>query len=171
MRSVRPWGPIFITIVALAMPSGAVEARPCWRPPTEAPIADPFREPACRWCPGNRGIEYRTGPGEPVRAVASGRVTFAGSVAGVRHVVVRHADGLRATYGRLASTGYRAGDVVVRGAVVGRTAGRFHFGLREGATYIDPGPLLGRLVHRPRLVPTDGRRANPAPPAVLRCRA
>ena len=34
-------------------------------------------------------------------AVASGEVTFSGTVAGTRYVVVRHADGLRVTYGNL----------------------------------------------------------------------
>ncbi len=104
-----------------------------------------------------------------MRAVAGGRVAFSGSVAGVRYVVVRHADGRRATYGGLATTRFRAGDPVIRGVVIGSVAGRFHFGLREGDTYIDPAPLLGRFVYRPRLVPADGRAANPPPPPVLRC--
>lgn len=157
--------------LALTTPSATLDARTCWLPPTPAPVVDPFREPACRWCPGNRGIEYGTRTGDVVRAVAAGRVTFSGSVAGVRYVVVQHADGRRTTYGRLAATRFRVGDAVIRGVVVGSVAGRFHFGLREGDTYVDPAPLLGRFVNRPRLVPTDGRAANPPPPPVLRCGA
>ena len=54
-----------------------------------------------------------------VRAVAAGEVTFSGTVAGERYVVVRHADGRRATYGNLASSSLGTGDVVAAGSVVG----------------------------------------------------
>ncbi len=64
-----------------------------------------------------------------------------------------------------------AGDVVAARSVVGTTDGHFHFGLRDGDVYLDPAPYLGRLVGRPRLVPTDGTAARPAPPhAAMRCR-
>lgn len=141
----------------------------CWLPPVDAPVADPFRPPACAWCPGNRGIEYATPAGTEIRAAATGRVTFAGTVAHRHYVVVMHPTGHRVTYGKLRPTGWRAGDVVVAGAVVGRAAGPFHLGVRAGETYFDPAPFLGRLVHRPRLIPADGSAAPPAPPALLRC--
>ena len=101
-----------------------------------------------------------------VRAAAAGVVSFAGVVAGTRYVVVDHAaGGLRATYGDLAASELAVGDVVAAGAVVGRVGERgLHFGLRRGETYVDPAPLLGRLVERPRLVPTDGTPPRPAPP-------
>ena len=104
-----------------------------------------------------------------MRAAAGGTVTFSGVVAGTRYVVVEHGDGLRATYGGLAGSAWEA--------VTGSPPGRSSAGARasctsgsdEGEQYVDPAPLLGRLVERPRLVPTDGTPARPAPPPRLRC--
>lgn len=160
---------VVLVALSLLVPSRVVVAEPCWTPPVVAPVSDPFRNPACAWCAGNRGIEFGTEPGAVVTAVATGRVTFAGSVTGTVYVVVRHGDGRRVTYGNLDSEGYDTGDLIVRGQLVGRTAGAFHLGLREGDRYLDPGPYLGRLVPRPRLIPVDGSRANPAPPPRLTC--
>ena len=146
-------------------------AASCLLPPVNAPVVDTFREPSCPWCPGNRGLEYAVPAGTAVRAAAAGQVTFRGSVAGVVYVVVEHADGLRATYGRLASTELSTGSTVAQGAVVGRSSSALYFGLRRGDVYVDPEPLLGRLVERWRLVPTDGSPGRPPPPLRLRCRA
>jgi murein DD-endopeptidase MepM/ murein hydrolase activator NlpD len=152
----------------------------CWLPPVDAPVTDGFRAPACTWCPGNRGIEYATAAGTPVRAVAGGVVTFAGTVAGTSYLVVRLGDGRRVTYGGLGPVARRAGDVVVAGELVARTAGPLHLGLRAAAVagdpesddhYVDPAPLLGTLVARARLVPVDGTPRRPAPPPRLVCRA
>lgn len=145
-------------------------ATPCWSPPVSAPVADPFREPVCRWCPGNRGIEYRTRPGQLVVAVATGRVTFVGTVAGVRYLVVEHSDGRRVTYGHLATVRPSRGELVLRSRVVGTTTRSFHFGVRVGDRYVDPARSIGRLVGRPRLVPADGSRPAPAPAPRLSCR-
>jgi len=162
----------FCLAAALApIPAGAEVLVPCLRPPVEALVADPFRVPLCPWCPGNRGLEYDVPAGTVARAAAAGIVTFSGSVAGVIYVVVEHADGLRATYGRLAAAAVETGRRVAAGQVVGRSGEGLFFGLRRGDTYIDPAPLLGRLVERPRLVPTDGTAPRPAPPPVLACRA
>ena len=167
-RAVTLSGIVVATLSSL-LASGVVVATPCWAPPVVAPISDPFRNPACAWCPGNRGIEFGTEPGAAVKAVATGRVTFAGSVTGTVYVVVRHGDGRRATYGNLDSESYDTGDLIVRDQLVGRAAGAFHLGLRDGDRYLDPGPYLGRLVRSPRLIPVDGSRANPAPPPRLTC--
>jgi murein DD-endopeptidase MepM/ murein hydrolase activator NlpD len=158
---------IALLVLAGLLPAGPALAGVCWRPPVAAAVSDPFREPACRWCPGNRGIEYATTRGEAVRAVAAGAVTFAGSVAGTAYVVVTHADGLRATYGNVEPV-VAPGDVVVAGSIVGHAAGPVHFGLRQGDTYLDPAPWLGTLVGVPRLIPIEGAPA-PAPAPVLRC--
>jgi murein DD-endopeptidase MepM/ murein hydrolase activator NlpD len=143
----------------------------CLLPPVVAPVADPFREPACPFCAGNRGIEYAVPAGTPVRAAAAGAVTFSGVVAGTFYLVVEHADGVRATYGRLTGSHLGVGSPVTAGAIVGVSAGGLHFGLRVGDRYIDPAPLLGRLVERARLVPTDGSAPRRAPPPRLTCPA
>ncbi len=158
-------------MVPLAFVAALALAPSCLLPPVDAPVADPFRPPPCVWCPGNRGLQYDVPAGTPVRAAAAGVVTFSGVVAGTRYLVLEHADGLLATYGQLASTPWRAGDHVASGATVGESAGGLHFGLRRGDEYVDPGPLLGRLVRRARLVPTDGTPPRPAPEPRLRCPA
>lgn len=152
----------------LAWPPTAVAA-PCWRPPVTGTIIDPFREPPCPYCPGNRGLEYRITGRSPVQAVESGVVSWAGLVAGERYVVVRHGNGWRATYGRLASASLRTGDVVLGGQRIGDAEDLLYFGLRDGFRYIDPAPFLGELVGRWRLIPTDGRDARPPPAPRVRC--
>ena len=147
----------------------AIAPMACMPPPIDAAVVDPFRGPACTWCPGNRGLEYQPPTGTPVKAVAAGTVSFSGVVAGTRYVVVDHADGRRATYGRLASATVGSGALLRSGQVLGTTTDRFFFGIRDGDTYIDPAPLLGRPRYRPRLVPTDGSRSRPAPPPSSAC--
>lgn len=169
MPRVTPVSGIVLATLSLLAPSGGVHAALCWPPPVVAPVTDPFREPNCAWCPGNRGIEFGTRRGAPVRAVATGRVTFAGSVTGSVYVVVRHGTGRRVTYGNLESESYDVGELVVRGQLVGRAAGAFHLGLRDGDRYVDPAPYLGWYVRRPRLIPADGSRANPPPSPRLTC--
>jgi septal ring factor EnvC (AmiA/AmiB activator) len=150
--------------VLLALLPGA-----CYPPPVVAPVVDPFRAPACAQCAGNRGLEYGTRAGQLVTAVAAGVVSFSGVVAGTRYVVVLQGDGRRATYGRLASATVALGASVTTGAVVGTTSAGLFFGFREGETYVDPAPLLGRWRFRSRLVPSNGDPARPAPPARLGC--
>ncbi len=161
-RTYRP-ALVVLAVVCLAasVAPGAVGAGPCWHPPVSGPVVDPFREPPCRWCAGNRGLEYRVAAGSVVRAVAAGTVTFAGSVAGIGYVVVGHPDGRRVTYGRLVQESVRRGDTVVAGSRIGRASERFHLGVRIDGRYVDPAPLVGRVEGRPRLVPTDGTPARP----------
>ena len=80
------------------------------RPPVDGPVVDGFRPPASPFGPGNRGIDYRTEEGSPVRASADGVVDFAGPVGGRLHVVIRHADGVRTSYSFLASIAVHAGS-------------------------------------------------------------
>jgi len=149
----------------------ALTALACLLPPVDAPVARPFRAPACEWCPGHRGLEYATASGETVRAAADGIVSFNGSVAGVRYLVVRHRDGLLATYGGVVSPELRVGQRVRRADPVGRTTGRLHFGLRDGQTYLDPTPLLAVRTGRPRLVPSDGVGRRRGGAVVMTCAA
>jgi murein DD-endopeptidase MepM/ murein hydrolase activator NlpD len=167
---VVPWTAVVAVVSLFVGPVAGWQVPACLVPPVDAVVVDAFRDPGCEWCPGNRGVTYGSAAGSVVRAAAAGTVSFSGVVAGTRYVVVEHAaGGLRATYGGLASTSLGAGDAVVAGAIVGVAAGDLHFGLRRGETYVDPTPLLGRLVERARLVPTDGTPPRPAPPTRLEC--
>lgn len=127
-----------------------------YRPPLQAPVIDPFRPPATPWGPGNRGLEYRTVPGQPVRSIGAGQVVFAGQVGGRLAVTVLHPDGRRSSYSDLASIDVEVGNVVPRGSSVGRAGSTFHLGLREGDRYIDPAAVLG-LRRRAVLVPVQFR--------------
>lgn len=158
---------IAAVLVAVALvPSSGAGAAPCWPAPIDAVVVDPFRAPSCPYCPGNRGIEYVVPPG-PVRSIATGVVTFAGSVGGTGYVVVEIADGWRMTYGRVARIDVHRGTAVVAGMPLAVSDGELYLGLRIDGRYVDPAPYLGELIGRRRLVSID-RRSRPAP-AVLRC--
>jgi murein DD-endopeptidase MepM/ murein hydrolase activator NlpD len=135
-----------------------------YRPPVDAPVTDPFRPPPQPWLPGNRGVEYATVPGTPVRAAGRGEVTFAGAVGGDLHVTVTHPDGVRTSYSFLAEVSVVAGQHVERGHVVGTAGSRLHVGARRGDTYIDPESLWGPTGPPwVRLAPLEGggRRVPP----------
>ncbi|MGZ4793614.1 MAG: murein hydrolase activator EnvC family protein [Ilumatobacteraceae bacterium] len=153
-----------IAALALLTPS-------CYQSPVAAPVVDPFRPPACTYCPGNRGLEYQPAAGSPVVAASAGVVGFSGMVAGVRYLVIDQVDGRTATYGRLASVLVAVGAAVRPGEPVGTTTGRFFFGLRRGDRYVDPAPYLGVRRYRRRLVPVDGSPPRRAPPPLVTCAA
>jgi hypothetical protein len=142
---------------AVAAPAFAAGDPPdgAYRPPVEAPVGDPFRPPASPYGPGNRGLLYDTAPGTPVRAAADGEVTFAGLVAGSRHVTVLHADGLRTSYSFLAEVHVVVGQRVAQGDVVGTTVDDLHLGVRAGDDYLDPASLFGTGPPRVHLVPFE----------------
>jgi murein DD-endopeptidase MepM/ murein hydrolase activator NlpD len=160
---------IAVVVAAVVGVAPATASAACWLPPVDGRIADPYRAPACRWCAGNRGIEYAVGPGTPVRSVATGVVTYSGVVVGTRYVVIDIGAGRRLTYGGLASARVGRGDRVVARSVVGTSSDTLFFGLRVHGVYTDPTPFIGRLVGRPRLLPTDGSAGRPAPPPLVRC--
>ncbi len=164
------YGVLAAGLIAALMVTSGVEAAPCWRPPVDGVVVDPFRAPACTWCAGNRGIEFSVDRNSRVSAAGSGNVVFVGQVAGTRYVVVELPGGWRHTYGRLASTRVVAGDVVLAGADIARTTTDFFFGLRVGDEYVDPAPYIGEMVGRARLIPVDGSAARAAPRARALCR-
>lgn len=170
IQSARALGVAVAVVVLGQFAAGDVAAAVCLRPPVDVPIARPFDAPPCQWCAGHRGLSYLVVAGTPVRAAAAGTVTFSGVVVDIRYVVVRHADGLLATYGGLESTTLQQASTVAAGSTIGRSGRELYFGLRTGPdTYIDPEPLIGVLVVRPYLVPTDGSPPRPPPSPVLRC--
>lgn len=73
-----------------------------------------------------------------MRAAASGEVSFAGSVGGVRYVVVRMRDGALVTHGYLLDIEVSAGDRIERGDQVGHGTERLFVGVRVGGRYVDP---------------------------------
>ncbi|GAA0323094.1 hypothetical protein GCM10009540_48510 [Streptomyces turgidiscabies] len=160
-------------------------------PPPEPPAADAHPTPALArswpvgtrplvlraWEPpptpyarGHRGVDLAAAPGTPVRAVAAGRVYFAGRVAG-RGVVSVELSGtgappLRTTYEPVTAA-VETGAEVMAGEVVGTvevgsghcTTACVHWGLLRGDMCLDPLTLLPPwLLHRgpSRLLPVLG---------------
>lgn len=148
-------------VAVLGLPAAAI-AEGRYAPPVDGPVLDPFRRPPTAYAAGNRGIDFATRPGDPVRAAADGVVVFAGQVGTSRHVVVLHDDGIRTSYSFLASVGVRRGDTVRRGDPVGTAGASVHFGARAGDDrYLDPAALLEGRPPAIRLVPVEQRRAEP----------
>jgi murein DD-endopeptidase MepM/ murein hydrolase activator NlpD len=112
-----------------------------------------WEPPTTPYGPGHRGVDLAAAPGDPVQAVTSGRVTFAGRVAGRGVISVDLTDTgdppLRTTYEPVRAS-VRKGDEVEAGEVLGvlepSTAHCarpcLHWGLLEADTYLDPLSLL-----------------------------
>lgn len=138
-----------------ALPESAVGAH---RWPVDGPVVGTWDAPTNPYLAGHRGVDLAVGPATTVRASASGRVGFAGVVAGRAWVSVDHGHGLRTTVGPMATTAVAAGDAVTASTVLGTAAGtahadgstprtsRLHWSARVDGTYVDPAPLVGRLV-------------------------
>ena len=111
--------------------------------PVDGVIVDPYRAPDHPYGPGNRGIEYRTDAGAAVRAAQAGPVGFAGQVGGRQVVAIQHADGRRSTYTGLAEVAVERGDDVAGGQPIGSAGPTLHFGVKDGADYVDPAIVFG----------------------------
>ncbi|MEV1287320.1 peptidoglycan DD-metalloendopeptidase family protein [Micromonospora sp. NPDC049679] len=151
-----------------ARPAEAASATPVSRfrwPLDGAPrLVRRFDPPPQPWSPGHRGVDLAAPPGAVVRAAGDGVVLFVGRIAGRGVVSVQHAGGLRSTYEPVGS-GVTAGARVTAGAPLGVLAAGhpgcpapacLHWGLRRGASYLDPLFLLG--LGRVRLLPLSAAR-------------
>jgi murein DD-endopeptidase MepM/ murein hydrolase activator NlpD len=106
----------------------------------------------------HRGVDIYVPSGTDVRAMASGRVRFAGMQGSYGNVVwMDHGGGVATVYAHLSETRVRAGDIVEGHAVVGLsgatgdvTGPHLHFELWRWGHERDPVPLLGGPP-RPRL--------------------
>ena len=140
----------FITPTPAGAQTSVGSTSVAYQPPVSGPVVDGWRPPPGPYGAGNRGVDYGVTVGETIGATADGVVSFAGSVAGTKWVVIRHADGRRSSLGPLASVVTGAGSVVAAGRPVGTAATTaIHWGVREADVYVDPTRLLP--------VPTPGK--------------
>ncbi|MFI2202697.1 murein hydrolase activator EnvC family protein [Streptomyces sp. NPDC020192] len=182
-RCTAWWTALLLALAALTL------APPAWaEPPPPAPAPAPVRvppiarawpvgvrpvvlrgwePPSTPYGPGHRGVDLSAPAGSPVRAVAPGRVSFAGRVAGRGVVSVELAGtDLRTTYEPV-SPSVEKGEEVRAGDVVGTVEAPgahcpttcVHWGLLRGETYMDPLLLLPPWLLRrgpSRLLPVLG---------------
>jgi peptidase M23-like protein len=119
----------------------------------------------------HRGVDFTAAPGTPVRAACSGRVVFAGRIAGDGIVTVRCGP-WRVTHMPLATIAARG--VVARGAVIGTVAGSpahegLHLGVRRDGTrfgYVDPLRFMAAPTRPVPLGRAPRARRRAPPPAV-----
>ncbi|MYR43188.1 peptidoglycan DD-metalloendopeptidase family protein [Streptomyces sp. SID5910] len=162
----RPEGPApRVTPVVPASPVAVAVAGPrqepdpvvpavarCWPVGVRPAVVRGWEPPSTPYGPGHRGVDLAAPAGTAVRAVAAGRVSFAGRVAG-RGVVSLELTGtgdppLRTTYEPVRAS-VREGDEVAAGEVLGAVeptgshcSACLHWGVLRGDVYLNPLALL-----------------------------
>lgn len=142
----------------------AIAPAPGWDWPLPLPhhVERGFDPPPQPWLPGHRGVDLTGSVGESVLAAGAGVVSFAGRVARIPVISIRHAGGLLTTYQPVRSR-LSAGEPVRLGQAIGRLvetgshcapAACLHWGLRRGVDYLDPLALLH--LNPVRLLPLEG---------------
>ncbi|WP_293787374.1 M23 family metallopeptidase [uncultured Aeromicrobium sp.] len=156
-------------LVALPLVLLPQDRSPSWLWPLSTQrVERPFDVPRSEYGPGHRGVDIPGRPGEDVRAVAAGTVTFTGQVAGILTVTVDHGVE-RSTYQPVAAS-VAPGDAVSRGDLLGtllpehpscsRTC--LNLGRLRGEEYLDPVDRL-RSGGSFRLISPEG--PPPKPPS------
>jgi murein DD-endopeptidase MepM/ murein hydrolase activator NlpD len=133
--------------------------------PTVVQGFDPADEP---WLPGHRGVDLMGAAGDVVRAAGAGTVSYAGLLAGVGVVTVSHGVA-RTTYqpvqpsvavGQRVEIGEPIGVLTITGSHC-RPSACLHWGLIQGADYLDPLRLVSTDAP-PRLLPLGTEALRPA---------
>lgn len=145
--SPRAGRPAALLLLVLLVGGCAI---PRW--PVEAPVTSPFGIRFRGLRPDlHRGVDLGVPTGTPVRAMAPGRVRFAGTMSGYGTVVwIDHGGSVLTVYAHLAELRVRTGDAVEGRAVVGLsgssgdvTGPHLHFEVWRWGRQQDPVPLLG----------------------------
>ena len=118
----------------------------CLSAPVSGPVVAGFA-PAGQYA-GHWGVDYSSQVGAEVKAPATGVVTFAGSVAGMRTVTIEPVPGFKVSVSYLTEVRTATGRRVRRGQVVGIAGAPHgvpgvHMSTRIDGVYVDPAALLG----------------------------
>ncbi len=123
---------------------------PRW--PVEDRMTSAFGLRFLGWRPGiHRGVDIHAPAGTPVRAMARGRVTFAGVMRGFgKVVIIDHGSGYRSLYAHLSEIRTREGAAIrghpvigLSGATGATRGAHLHFEVWRYGRPVDPVPLLG----------------------------
>lgn len=146
---MRPSSLTLLALASLALLAGC--SVPRW--PVDGTLTSPF---GLRRNTGldfgiHRGVDISVPTGTPVRAMAPGRVEFAGTMRGYgRVVILDHGGGIRTVYAHLSEIRTGAGQELHRRAIIGlsgasgtASAPHLHFEIRRGGNPEDPVFLLG----------------------------
>lgn len=146
----------------------------CLAPPVDGPIIAGY-EPAGQYA-GHWGVDYEAGYLALVFAPTSGRVTFAGSVAGMNSVTIQPVTGFKVSVSFLSAIFVRSGSWVSHGDVIGMAGAPHdvagvHMSTRIDGRYVDPENQMGckrtditralRLVTSPQPYPRTRANRNP----------
>src|SRR5438128_2065389 len=167
---------LLLVLIAMLATAPAAQA---WSWPADGPVLAPFSfDPANPYAAGqHRGLDIGGAPSAPVRAPASGTVSFAGTVPGSgRSVTIETADGWSVTLTHLGQLGVKKDAVVAEGESVGVLGDGssdppyVQLGVRRTADaqgYVDPlGLLPARSAPAPAALSMPGSApAVPAAPA------
>jgi len=156
----------FLPLLIAPPPVHAGSQDPWTWPLDDHTVGERFDPPATEYGRGHRGVDLTATAGDTVRAVAAGRVVFAGQVGGIAVVTIEHGRE-RSTYQPVKAR-VKVGDGVRPGQVIGTLLGSpshcsgacLHLGRLVGDHYLDPLELLGG--GRFRLIDPKGK--PPAPP-------
>ncbi|MGW9305230.1 murein hydrolase activator EnvC family protein [Streptomyces cyaneofuscatus] len=147
-----------------------LDGGPVWPLAGRPAVLRGWEPPATPYGPGHRGVDLAARPGDTVVAAATGRVSFAGRVAGRGVLVIQLAGSgvppLRTTYEPVRALVDKGAEVVAGQHVGVLETGPFHcaggclhWGLRRGDAYLDPLTLLPPALLRrgpSRLLPVFG---------------
>ena len=111
-----------------------------------------FRHPEYGTVTFNTGIDISTRTGEPVRAVARGRVEYAGDLPGYGNcIILNHGDGYYTLYAHASAIFVAQASQIEKGRVIAEagdaafgSGGTIHFEIRKSKKALDPGDWLAR---------------------------
>ena len=168
---------VILLPVLLAFQVG-VQPALAWTWPVDGPVVRPFKLGDDPYAGGqHRGVDIGAPLGTSVRAPASGRISFAGTVpTSGKSVTIQTPDGYSVTLVQLGTIGVTGGAAVIGGAIVGTigpsgepgaAAPHVHLGVRltsDPNGYLDP---LRFLPPRPAESPEPEPAPAPAPEPAL----
>lgn len=171
----------FVSLAAAAVVAlAAAPAATAWTWPADGPVVHGFALGADPYAAGqHRGIDVGGTPGDPVRAPAGGRVSYAGNLPHYgRSLTIRTDDGWVVTLLHLGTLGVARGAVVPEGQTVAtlgssgeaeHEASSVHLGIRHADDehgYVDPVSLLPPPPVAATPVPVVAPPPAPSPVAV-----